>query len=147
MQDLLFKSISDEKELSLLENRILPLKQFYPNYEKWWFEKAKPRIENNTYHTIIALSDNKLVGNLIYRDLTDKKVEIKNFRIDKKYRRRDIGHFLLKQLEYFRQNKIICTDVTVDNFLAVQFFIRNGFDIIGKEVLYKKGQFEYLLQK
>lgn len=139
----IIKTIETNKEIEKLKSFILKQKQFYPNFDEWVLEKCIPRIELSVYKTYLAIDDNKVIGNLIFN--INKDIEIKNFRIDENYRNRDLGHFLINQL--YLLNKDLKLDVTVDNFKAVQFFIRNGFNIIEKKELYLKNQFEYLMEK
>ena len=141
------KQVEDMKELRLLRAFMLQQPQFYPDFREWVDGKCIPRIEENDYKNIIVLSEGIVIGDAIYRPLDKNKIELKNFRIDKEYRRRDLGHFLLKQVEFENKGKIMTLDVTVDNFLGVQFFIRNGFGIKSKEALYRPEQFEYIMQK
>ena len=123
------KSVEDEKELGLLKEFMLKQKQFYPNFDLWIDNKCLPRIENGEYKNLIVINEGKVLGSVIYRLLDSEKVEIKNFRIDHCYERRDIGHFLNSQVEYLNPGKKLILDITVKNFSGVQFFIRNGFNI------------------
>jgi ribosomal protein S18 acetylase RimI-like enzyme len=145
--DFNIKHVEDGKELRLLRKFLLEQPQFYPDYREWVDGKCIARIEDGEYKNIIVLSEGLVVGDVVYRYLNDHQIEVKNFRIDPEYRRRDLGHFLLKQVEFENPEKTSTLDVTVDNFLGVQFFIRNGFNIIDKETLYKPDQFEYIMQK
>ncbi|PIU75689.1 hypothetical protein COS75_02980 [Candidatus Pacearchaeota archaeon CG06_land_8_20_14_3_00_35_12] len=144
---LLIKSVEDEKELGLLREFMLIQPQFYPKHDEWLDGKCIPRVEKGAYNNIIVLSDRTVIGDAIYHILDNSKVEIKNFRIDPEYRRRDLGHFILKQVEFLNPKRKLILDVTTDNFSGVEFFIRNSFNIVGKEQLYKEGQFEYLMEK
>ena len=141
------KRVEDEKELRQLRSFMLAQPQFYPEYREWLDGKCMPRIETGEYSNIIALSDGIVIGDAVYRYLDKNKVELKNFRIDPMYRRRDLGHFLLRQVEFENKGMLITADVTVSNFLGVQFFIRNGFRIVRMEELYRQGQLEYVIEK
>jgi hypothetical protein len=139
--------IQDEKELKLLKGFILEQPQFYPKFKEWVDEKCIPRIESGIYKNLIAISKRSIIGDMIYRYLDENNIEIKNFRIDEGYSNRDLGHFLFRQLEVENPDCRLITDVTVDNFSGIQFMIRNGFNIISKENLYKPDQYEYILKK
>ena len=123
--------------------------QFYPaqQYHDWIFGKCSDRIESGEYKTLLAISKGSLAGECVYSLLAQGIVEIKNFRIDEEYKNRDLGHFLLRQIEVETNAKVLTLDVTVDNFSGVQFFIRNGFNIDGKKRIYDPRQFEYLMSK
>jgi ribosomal protein S18 acetylase RimI-like enzyme len=147
MYPLTITPVKDEKELRLLRDFMLKQPQLYPNYKEWVDGKCQMRIENDMYKTLVAISGGVVVGDAVYQYLSDGAIEIKNFRIDSEYRNRDLGHFLLRQLEMEAKLPRINLDVSVDNFLGVQFFIRNKFDIVQKAPLYSKNQQEYLMVK
>ena len=138
------KNIIDEKEVFNIIKFIEKQEQFYPNFYLWLNEKLKPRLMNERYKAYISVGDGNVNGCVIYDDKVDQ-IDIKNFRIDEKYQNRNLGRFLLKQLELF--NKPLVSDITVGNFKAVKFFIRNGFDIVSMDELYQKGQLEYTIKK
>lgn len=142
---LTIKEVQDEKELRLLQEFMLKQAQFYPNYDEWVYGKCTERIESGQYKPIIAIHEKIVVGDTIHQFLEEALIEIKNFRIDPEYRNVYLGSFLLKQIEA-RAPKII-TDVTVDNFSAVEFFLRSRFKIEKKEELYLPGQDEFVLYK
>lgn len=87
----------------------------------------------------------ELAGDLVYRRLNEDSIELKNFRIDESYHNQYWGKVLLTQLKLIAKENKIVTDVSEQNHLALNFFLRNGFQITGKESLYKKDQKEYLL--
>jgi len=147
MNRITFTSVQDEKDLRLLKKFLLKQPQFYPNHKDWIDGKCVPGIENGFYNNIIALVEGIIVGETVYRFLENNEIEIKNFRIDPDYRNRDIGHFLLKQIEADYKDKKLILDVTTINFSGVEFFIRNGFKIVDAKELYKNGQLEYLMEK
>lgn len=140
------KSVEDEKELAMLREFLLQQGQFYPNYDSWVDGKCIPRVDSGEYHNIIAISGGRVVGDAVYRE-GEEGIEIKNFRIDPEYRRRALGHFLMSQVEHQNPGSRLHLDVTVNNFLGVEFFIRNGFHITDVQDLYVEGQGEYLLEK
>jgi len=137
----------DEKELRMFRKFILGQPQFYPDFPEWVDYKCIPRIESGQYKNIIAIENGIIVGGAVWRILGNEKVEIKNLRIDPKFRRRDIGHFLFRQIEAENPGKTLVSDVSVDNFSGVEFVILNGFHITGAEELYVAGRTEYLIEK
>jgi len=141
------KSVKDKRELTMLGEFLLGQSQFYPNYGLWVAEKCIPRIESGEYQNIVVLSDGNVIGEVVYRELDDSTTEIKNFRIDSQYRRRALGNLLMSQIEFLNPGKNLRADITVNNFLGVEFFVRNGFHIIGLEDLYVRGQGEYIIEK
>ena len=148
MYPLTITCARDEKELHLLTRFLLKQPQFYPKHDNWIHKKCIPGIRTSSYNAIVAMSsDHEVIGNIIYKVVGPKKVELKNLRIDPLYRNRDLGHFLLSQLQHEVEGAEIFTDVSVVNFPAVEFLIRNKFYIVGKESLYLPNQDEYLMVK
>ena len=140
------KEIEDEKELISFRDFLLKQPQWYPSFKDWVDSKCVPRVERGEYKAIFAYSDG-IIGDAVYRRLTQDTIEIKNFRIDEEYRHRDLGRFLLRQVEYDNPSSNLVLDVTLDNFSGIEFFVRNGFHIISREELYKKGQYELVMRK
>jgi ribosomal protein S18 acetylase RimI-like enzyme len=147
MFPLSITTVRDEKDLRLLNEFMLKQSQYYPGHREWVDGKCSTRIEKGKYKPIIAISDGRVVGDVVYHVLPNGTAEIKNFRIDEQYRNRDLGHFLLTQAEVESSSSRLALDVTVNNFLGVQFFIRNGFNIVGTDRLYLPTQLEYLMEK
>ena len=149
MYSILFKEIEDEKELKKLKEFMLLNPEFYPEkiYKPWIDEKCVPRIESNIYKTIISFSENKVIGNLVWRYLDNNQIEIKNLRVKKSNRGRDIGHFMLTQMEKDNPKCSIITDVTINNLSMINFLIRNGYEITSKENIYIPNQYECILEK
>lgn len=147
MIPITLKSLEDEKELRLLKGFLLRQPQFYPKYREWVDGKCADRIEKGMYKTIIAISEGAIIGDVVYRFLDGNIVELKNFRIDANYQNRDLGHFLLKQIEAEANPRKMTLDITVSNFSGVEFFIRNRFKIKRMERIYLPEQDEYIMEK
>jgi ribosomal protein S18 acetylase RimI-like enzyme len=147
MIPLTITSIGDERLLRMAREFMLNQPQFYPSHREWVDGKCVPRIEEGRYRSLAALHRGSVIGVAIYEILPGGKIEIKNFRIDRTYQRRDLGHFLLTQAEVESGCSSVGLDVTVNNFPAVQFFIRNGFEIRNICELYLPGQLEYVMEK
>ncbi len=147
MDSLKITELQDEKDLSKLLKFMEKQPQYYPDYKDWVYGKCKQRTESGRYKPIIAFSKGLVIGNAVYQYLDENNIEIKNFRIDPKYRKRYLGRFLLKQIEYETNRPNINLDVTVDNFKGVEFFIQNGFKIKEKKSLYSQKQSEYIMHK
>lgn len=137
----------NEQQLRMLKEFMLSQPQYYPNYGDWLDRKCLPRIKNKEYKSIIAISKRLVVGDAVYRELAENRIEIKNFRMDPEYQNRGLGHFLMSQIRFENPGKILTLDVTVDNFRGVEFFIRNSFNIKEKKQLYVAGQNEYLMER
>lgn len=149
MLPITFKEIEDEKELNQLKFFMIQNPEFYPKniYFPWIDEKCIPRVESGEYKTIISLSEGLVIGNLVYRYLNKNQIEIKNLRVRPEKRGRDIGHFMLTQMEKENSNFSIKTDVTIKNLSMINFLIRNGYTITSEEKLYLPYQNECILEK
>lgn len=144
MFPLTITPVQDERDLVRLRNFLLTQPQSYPHYQKWVDEKCVPRIESGIYQNLVAFYEGRAIANSIFRILSSR-VDIKNFRLDKDYRGRDLGHFLLTQIIKDNPDKPITTDVTSTNLLALSFFLRNGFQKIGSARLYSPNRWETIL--
>lgn len=156
MKSLEIRRVVDDVDIKHLRRFMLAQPQFYPDHNDWIDEKCLPRIEEGRAVGWIALVDGKIAGDAVYQTMAKPgMIELKNLRIDPDYRNRDIGHFLLRQVEVegithteeTTNGLTIVTDVSTPNFSGVEFFVRNGFKIVGMDELYTPGQSEYLLQK
>lgn len=139
--------IQDEKDLAKLREFILHQPMSYPNYQDWVADKCIPRVANGDYKTLVVFHDKIIIGDAVYRFLNENDVEIKNFRIDEFQRHRDLGHFVLRQVEVSNSGKNLVTDVHETNVSALKFFKANGFGEEGKVELYRQGQREVILRK
>lgn len=156
MKSFEVRRVADEFDEKRLREFMLGQPQYYPNYGEWVDGKCLPRIEEGRAHGWMAVVDGRVAGNAVLQTLhTPGTIEIKNLRIDPTYRRRDIGHFLLRQVEVEGAiatgaapgELTIVTDVSTPNFSGVEFFVRNGYHIEDMRELYQPGQAEYLLKK
>ena len=145
MFPLTIKEVQDEKELKLLLNFMKKQKQYYPKYDEWLHEKCKPRIETGQYRTLVSIADGEITGDVVWTPLNKDDIEIRNLRIDPNYQNRALGTFLLRQIEVLQKN--IFTDVSANNFSAVEFFILNGFKIRNMAHLYTQKVWEFELEK
>lgn len=114
-------------------------------HNDWVHGKCSDRIEQGRYFPIIAFSERKIRGMVLY-DVQDVNTEIKFLRIDPNYRNWDLGYFLLRQAEVESGALRVTLGVSVRNFSGVSFFILNGFKPQGVENLYGTG-LEYLMEK
>lgn len=137
-----------ERELVLLKRFMLQQPQFYPRFDTWVNDRCIPNIQQGNFQSLMVISNKgSVIGNVVYTRTETNQVKIKNFRIDPLYRNRDLGHFLLKQVAHETHNLSMVLDVTVDNYAGVEFFVRNGFNIIQKARLYLPTQDEYIMER
>lgn len=148
MFPITIKAGKSAKDLAMLKQFMLQQPQFYPRFDTWVNDRCIPNIRQGNFQSIIVISrTGRVVGNAVYTQIEGNKIKLKNFRIDPQYRNRDLGHFLLKQVSHETHYLPMVLDVTVDNYAGVEFFIRNGFNIVQKARLYLPNQDEYIMER
>lgn len=111
----------------------------YPNYEQWVL-RCKTEIEIGYKKAIIAWEENKIAGCAIFqshKELPNIR-EIKNLRIDSKYKNRRFGSFLLRQVEYFERESYsyLIADFR-ENLLEVErLLLSEDYSIVATRNLY-----------
>ena len=102
--------ITQTNNLDEILELIKPVKEFYPEHEKWLNEKVKPNIPSEfTIHSLYL--DNKLIGTTIIQ-LNDTKSKICLLFIAENYRKQYFGTQLFVYAIKFikeRNNKILIT--------------------------------------
>ena len=102
------------------------------DYEKKWEKKDFYSFISKQYN-IFILSKPKPVGFLKARIIKDE-IEIISILIDKKFRKKGIGKNLIdKILRIAKKNKIkhIFLEVSVENRIAINFYKKFNFNLIG----------------
>ena len=147
--DFRFKFIDDEKEIKQLRNFLLEQPFNYPNYEDW-VERTIPEIDHGYKKTILAFSDDILVGDLIFqphKTLT-RIMELKNMRIHSDLQRRYFGFFMFRQAEAESKNydAIIC-DARSDRIDVLNLLKLCGYKEISRVPLYDSNVEDVVLLK
>ena len=98
--DFNFTSLQDMKQLRELVDFIHLQDLGYPRYHDW-VAKAESELFSGYKGAIIAYSESRVVGNLIFQPHKgiSTLLEIKNLRVHQKLRGRDFARFMLRQLE------------------------------------------------
>ena len=98
--DFNFRQIDSTQDIRKLIDFMARQPLNYPGYDAW-LQRSEPELHMEYKHAILAFSDRKLVGDIVYQRHKQLAgtLEIKNLRVDEEIRRRDFGHFLLKQVE------------------------------------------------
>ena len=149
---LVLRSVEDRRDLERLRGFLGREEnaQSYPDYNAWVNGVCIPGVKEGDRQAIIAVNRGIVVGDVVWRFLKGRAIEIKNFRIDQSYGNRHLGRFLLRQAEHEafegREGRV-SLDVSVNNFSGVRFFILQGFKPVGVAELYRTGQPEYLMEK
>lgn len=149
--DLTIRAVSDEKELSGLRTFLLGQALWYPNYERWVEEVCIPDIENNWKTAIVAYSSRHIVGDAIFQKHKQlpRAREIKNIRINPEYRRRDLAHFLIRQVEEESRELFdrIILDTDTKNTGIARFLTFCGYRPIMRLPLYSEHNLDIIFSK
>ncbi len=99
--DFTIRSIDDTRDLKRLRAFIITQALRYPRHEEWIDKVCIPELESGWKSAIVAWSDGKVIGDAIYQPHKQlpRTRELKNLRINPAYRRRDLAHFLIRQVE------------------------------------------------
>ncbi|MFH1711154.1 MAG: GNAT family N-acetyltransferase [Nanoarchaeota archaeon] len=122
----------------------------YPNYEDW-VQRTEAELQSGYKRAIMALSDNKLVGDLVYQP--HKQIprvrEIKNLRVHPKLRKRDFAHFMLRQAEEHEKEGFdaLLIDARTDNPPMINFLTFCGYVPIAQASLYDSNCPDVIMMK
>ena len=152
MPDLRIKQI-EERDLRPLERFLLSQDLGYPNYNSWITKTCLPELYFGSKKGCTAYANGIVIADVIVQPHKElpKTLEIKNMRVDKGFRRRDIAHFLMKQAEvYARQEgygQIIADFRAGKDYSAgiLNLILFCGFSILGKSELYHDGFLDYAI--
>lgn len=100
---------------------------------------------NNPFFNSLVYIDDGIKGIIIYNLLYDR-VEIDYIIVDKNYRKKGIGSLLLKQVEKNKLNNITL-EVRESNIYAINFYKKNGFEIVAIRKNYYGTENGYLMLK
>ena len=106
----------------------------YKNYDRW-VQKTESEIDLGVKTAIIALSEGRIVGDLIFQNHKNlpRTLELKNLRTDLKGRY--FSRFMLKQAESERGNcELIMCDVREDNKEIISFMLSSGYAPLAKGI-------------
>jgi len=138
--NFIIREIDTSKELRFLSDFLLSRALDYKNYEEWLFRKCIPEIESGYKKAIIAISDRRIIGDIIYQYHKElpRTRELKNLRIHPSYRGRDLGRFLLKQAETENRNSFdrIIADLRKTQNDMLLFMQWCGYIILYQDFLY-----------
>lgn len=93
--------------------------------------------------TIVYKEEKKIKGILIYDEIYDR-IEISYVLVLEGHKRQGIGS---KLLAYLDPNKSVSLEVKESNVEAIQFYQKNGFNIVAKRSNYYHGEDGYLMCK
>ncbi len=86
---------------------------------------------------LVALKENKIVG-FIHFLVFEDYIDIVDIVVDDEYRKQGIGTNLLKSLENYHKTEILL-EVSQNNEVAINFYLKNGFNKVGIRKGYYNG--------
>ena len=148
--DFHFRGLQEKKELTDLINFLSAQDLGYPRYDEW-IQKTERELDSGYKKAILAFSDNKLVGDLVFQQHKEIScfVELKNLRIHPDLRIRDFGRFMLRQAEVESREKydaIIC-DTHANQTNIVNFLENMGYSPLAIFPLYDQNTPELVMVK
>ena len=147
-----FRIVDCIKDLFQLRDFLLLQPLWYPKYEKWVVNVCIPDIESGWKTVILAFYDKKLVGDAIYQPHKELQgaCEFKKMRIHQDFRRRDIGHFLLRQVE--EESKLrgfsrVILDIDSEQTDIKKFLEFCGYNTLFQAPLYNSRRLDIIMGK
>jgi RimJ/RimL family protein N-acetyltransferase len=145
------KLISDPEEIKRLYEFIQKFPYDYPNYMAW-VDKCYRELQLGYKKAFICINDGEIIANLIFQKHKQdpKSLELKNGRVDERYRRRKIFTSLYRAVEHYAHENgflRIIADTHIDNQSVITTLENQGFVIEAKENLYHKDKLEVILSK
>jgi hypothetical protein len=152
MLDFYFKDI-DNKSLKSLKNFLSLQDLGYIQYNKWIDKVCIPELDAGYKQGFIVSNNGIIVATLIFQPHKEllKTLELKNLRVDNKFSRRDIAHFLLKNAEVFARRmgyKTIIGDFRANkdySFSILKLLLFSGYKVLFKAGIYKDGCQDYVV--
>ncbi|MBS3144825.1 GNAT family N-acetyltransferase [Candidatus Woesearchaeota archaeon] len=140
--DLLVRAVTDERELKKLRGFLLSQALWYPDYERWVEQVCLPDIQTQWKTAFVAYSNGHVVGDIIFqphKQLPQTR-EIKNIRIHPRWRRRDLAHFLLRQVEETDPHSFARIMVDADTRVTtmINFLTVTGYRALFTTALYSQ---------
>lgn len=134
-----FRGLQDRKELGDLLDFLRVQDLSYPNYEAW-VERTEAELDSGYKGAVLAFSEAKLVGDLIYQPHKEIScfLELKNMRIHPQLRERKFAEFMLKQVEVENREKYdaIIVDARANQKEIIGFMESQGYETFATLPLY-----------
>ncbi len=122
----------------------------YPDFLDWT-NQTHQELKKENKRAMIAFQNNEIVGVTIYQRHKNHPdaLEIKNLTVRPDKRGRYIASFLLRNSEIegakdFESKRVIC-DAKAKNFAIKSFLLKNHYQVLAKDDLYRKNGGEDLI--
>ncbi len=148
--DFRFRDAQTRRDLQRLTDFLISQDLGYPSYVQW-VERARAEIESGWKNVVLAFCEGYLVGDLISQPHKEipRFLELKNMRVDPRFRNRYIARFMLRQAELdFGAGKdaIIC-DAPANQPEIIEFMESCGYSPLIALPLYNRNRLEVVMLK
>jgi ribosomal protein S18 acetylase RimI-like enzyme len=140
-------SVSHEGALDVLSRpRLWIPGDDYPDYEEW-LEKAEAQLIEGDKRAMVAYSDQRAIGAIVYQRHRSipGTIEIKNISVNPEKQGRYVGSFLLRNVEIeaggndYPDSRNIVVDTKATNLGMISFLSTHGYSVVVFEDLYRRG--------
>ncbi len=123
----------------------------YPDY-LLWAKKCRKQLELGEKRAFFAIDDGIVIGSAVFQVHREDSstLEIKNFRVDEKYRNQGVGTALEELVESYARSagfKRIVGDAHQENLKIIAFLKKKGYREEAAECLYSPKKVEIILAK
>ena len=135
-----FGTVGSTTELNHTMDFILKQELKYPGYDKW-ANKTRKQIDSGEKTAIIALSEGKIVADIIYQQhkVLPRVRELKNLRVHKELGGRGFARFILRQAESDRPDyDLIMGDARQGESEVISLMLTSGYTQIANANLYDR---------
>jgi len=145
-----FRTPDSTKDVKQLVDFLMKQDLGYPGYEDW-VQRAEYEMEVGYMIPILAFSEGRLVGDIVYQ--AHKQLprirEIKNIQVHPELCGRAFAHFMLRQaeIENSEQYDALIIDARADQKNVIALLMRNGYVPIGQRALYDNNVEDVIMVK
>ncbi len=145
-----FRTPDNTHDLKQLIDFLIKQDLGYPNYEDW-IQRAEQEINQGYKVPILAFSEGKMVGDIIYQPHKQfpRMREIKNIRVHPELRGRAFAQFMLRQAEAENKDQYdaLLVDARTDQKDIITLLLRNGYLPLGQKTLYDSNMLDVIMIK
>ncbi len=149
--EFLFRQIDSSRDIRELIDFMARQPLSYKEYDAW-LQRSEPELHAAYKQAVLAFSDRRLVGNAVYQmhKQLPGVLEIKNLRVDERVRRRDFGHFILKQVEQEARKAgydLIMIDARASQRDVLSLLLFSGFHELARASLYDSNEQDVIMTR
>jgi len=150
--DFRFRGVESATDITRLVDFLGKQPLNYRGYGDW-LQRAEAELFAEYKQAVLAFNGRVLVGDVVYQahKQIPRVLEIKNIRVHPDMRRRDFGHFMLKQVEAEAkssgQYEAVVVDARASQHEVITFLMFSGFKELGKRCLYEENEQDVVMAK